>query len=293
MAAWCEQEASDGWVEVMPTLNHDLIAWESDQRNREYLAPKSVHSAMRLSLLFPLLLSLCALAGCTGGSGKGESGSSDASVSADGDTPVGPCPTGTLCLQPFLVQPELPQRAGRLVILWYQPYGELNGLFDSWPLALGYDAPFEPGAERYEISLEEISEPPVPTLLCQWEEECLQQANPRPVGVGVPMVFADENGNDRIDPEEITVYGSIGTGMVFVLWSKEGAPVGSDALGFDGQSDCFPFGVEAGIHFYDFDGSLLDATTRPADQGGPFDLALCANASCNNQPPRLLRAQKP
>ncbi len=236
-----------------------------------------------------------ALVACGGDANDGantNNGADAAADSPDAGESLGPCPAKTLCLTPFLIEPEKAQQAGRLTVVWFQVMDLPPNTGPATHVA--YDVPFEPGRSRYDIPLAEISAPPAtPTLLCQWESGvCQTNANPTPLGLGLPLVLDDANGNGKIDSAEVGLYRNHGVGMVYLGWSASGASPGSVQLGIN--KDILPSGIQAGVHYYAPD-DLFDASLGQADTGGPFDLALCPSAgnSCQVVGPTLKRADYP
>jgi hypothetical protein len=245
-----------------------------------------------------LLGSAALLASVACSSDPGTDQPTDGGVTSDGP-PDGPCPEGTLCLKPFLVQPEQPGTAGRLVVVWFQT----RDIWNPNPMEVAFDAPFVPGASRYELPLAQIK-PPVTdqVLLCQWENDtCLRTANPPAIGLGLPLVLDDTNANGRIDPTELTLYGNHGVGMAYLAWSAAAHAPGDPALAYqDGDptylGDIFANGIGAGVHSYPLVmGTGFDDRLGKIDTASGADLALCPTqgTSCQIQPPRLVGSDQP
>jgi hypothetical protein len=213
---------------------------------------------------------------------------------------TGPCPANTLCMKPFLVEPQKPVTAGRLTVVWFQGM-HVSGL-PSIPTDLGYDVGFTPGQDRYDIPLAQIKPPKTDAVLvCQWENNvCLHDATPNPLGFGLPVVLDDTNGNGKIDPAEITLYGNHGVGMAYLVWSQTAHPPGDETLFKYGSptyfGDIFTQSVGAGVHAYPLvtTGSF-DDKLGPPDTAMTPDLALCPSqgTSCNVAPPRLVGFANP
>ncbi len=244
-------------------------------------------------------LSLACLAtiGCTSDEG---STPTDAAVSVDAPPPLGPCPDKTVCLDPFLVT-DKPVMAGRLTVIWFQPM-RVNGL-PPMPVEVGYDVPFEPGKMRYDIPLAQVRAPSrTDLLLCQWEGGfCQTQANPPPIGFGLPVILDDTSGNGRIDIPEITFYGNHGVGMAYFAWSQNNHPLGSPALQYSPTlqtylGKIFTVGISAGVHGYGLvPGSGFDSKLGPPDSASGADLAICPSqgSSCQVPAPRLVGVDNP
>jgi hypothetical protein len=200
-------------------------------------------------------------------------------------------------LKPFLVQPEKPVMPGRLTVVWFQ----VANPFTPMPVEVAYDVPFVPGAKRYDLPLAQIKPPATDrVLLCQWEQDvCLHSATPNPVGLGLPLVLDDTNGNGKIDLSEVTLYGNHGVGMAYLAYSA--APhFGNDPslVQFDRKTylgEIFTAGIAAGVHAYPLVADGFENALGAADTANDDDLALCPTqgTSCQVAPPRLIDMTNP
>lgn len=245
----------------------------------------------------PILLAALVAAGC---SESDSSSMADGAVAVDAPAGLGPCPSGTLCLDPFLVEAQKPVAAGRLVVVWFQPM-RVNGL-PPMPIEIAYDVPFVPNLRRYDIPLAQVRAPIADqVLLCQWDSLGCHRDAPIPaVGFALPVVVADTNANGRTDLDEVSFFSNYGGGMAYIAWSKLAHPVGSTALAYnDGDltylGQIFRKGIGAGVQSYNLmPQSFANALDAP-DTGDGSDLALCPNAgtSCQVTMPRVVGADNP
>ncbi len=245
----------------------------------------------------PLLLVVALAAACSDSSSPEPMTTPDAAVAIDAP---GPCPPATLCLSPFLVEPEKPVAPARIAVVWFQPM-HVNGL-PPMPIEIGYDAPFTPNLPRYEIPLAQVKAPiSDQVLLCQWENGvCLRDARPPAVGFGLALVLQDANANGRVDVSEVSFYSNQGGGMAYLAWSKLAHAVGSPALAYDEDTltylgEIFTKGIAAGVQSYELIPRGFDNALGAPDTGDGADLALCpgSGASCQVGMPRVLDADNP
>lgn len=236
------------------------------------------------------VLSLALLA-CSGG---GDPAGADGGAAPDAAADLGPCPADTLCLEVTEVDPGKPIASGRLVVVWRQLL-DVNGL-DEVP-KIAYEAPFEPGAPRYDIPLAGFTLPDDNQLLCQWDSQgCHRDSVPRAVGFGMVMVVEDDDGSGFLENAELSPFSASGAAFAYVAWSDGPRPVGSRDLQYESGDlthvgEIFPDGILGGVAAYDtvpVDGGF-DFALRPLAAGATAELAMCPSTSqCSVTIPRLV-----
>jgi hypothetical protein len=238
-----------------------------------------------------LLVPVALLAGACGGGG-GDDGAPGGGGGPDAAGGLDPCPSGTLCLEVTEAVPGEPLASGRLAVVWHQ----LAFVNRDYPPKLAYDAPFEPGAARYDIPLTSLTLPDDEQLLCQWEADgCHRDSSPRAVGFGLVMVVEDNDGNGVLEDEELSPYLAVGASFAYVAWSADARAAGSDDLTtFDGEPNymgaIFPAGIRAGINGYDTVATEdFEFALTPLAAGASAELVVCpATSQCSITIPRLV-----
>jgi hypothetical protein len=191
--------------------------------------------------------------------------------SPDADSPAAAsCGSDTLCLRAIGTQ-RAPLMPGRLVVVW-DPVNKSQG-----PLEIAFDVPFSGTERALAIPFARIAPPRTrtPTMPC---DPGRGQACQRFVGiaVGYVLVLADQNGNGRIDPDEIGKGSLLGAARMIVGFAEE--PIAP-------SPDLAPAGMSRGIAAYapirlgSFDKWQL------VPPGTLFDLVVCTRGESHCHPP--------